>query len=421
MSSAKLRSSVLPVGMGVVVLLGAWYFLGSGGKADDGRDSRESPHALPAPTRETKVSGRPAVAPKPSPPREVEGLAGKEKMSFEEIKRRWLALRAIDPSKGMSDEDVAEREKLAIESLRSLKLSAGAFELDAFLIENEIPINRNGAGLLPFHRKILEEDPAFWRELKDSLMQTLHGLGGKVAATDPWGSMAAILADYGTDLEFEEFYQDLKGPQPELAKKALLMRGSHWLEQAPEKLADVMDSTLQRLGEVGGLGGVDSHALVNLVSYNSPVEQYERTLEVLEEFSLRNAGVNLSDVKNSVVSKWARRDPVGVTEMVLSDRSLYSDDVMQSAGGAVWLLEKEHGTEAALQWLSSIPDEAAKKSAIRGAALSTAAGYLEGGKGPEHVQGLEKALQISNLLSRKEREEVFHPASPLCRDYKPEK
>lgn len=414
MKYPRSKPGILSVCLMIAASLAVYFSIGSSGDAGGDRDQGGGAHAPPPPALDTKVSHRPED-PKREP-RPGEGIAGKV-MSLEEIKRRWLALRAIDPSVGMSDEDVAEREKLAIESLRSLKLSAGAFELADFLRQNGIPINRNGTGLLQFHRRILEADPAFWRELKDSFVPALHDAGGKVAATSPWGAMAAMLADFGTDLEFEELYQDLKGPQPELGKKALLNRGTYWVKESPDQLAGIMESTLQRLGEVGGLGGVDAHALVNLVGYESSAEQCKRTLEVLNEFSAKNTGVNLSLVKKAAVANWASTDPIHVADMVLSDSSLNSDELMRTIASRGWhVVEREQGLEGLLQWLSSIPSELAKRNAIEGAAMSMAANYLEGGRDPEHVNSLEEARQISNLLPPEEREKVFGAGSPLNRD-----
>jgi hypothetical protein len=372
-------------------------------------------HGLVPPPHPSGLDRR--MTQRPDKPRQERRPEGGN-ISFEELKRQWMALRSINPSIGMSDEDITERENLAIESLRSLKLSAGAFELDAFLIENEIPINRNGAGLLAFHRKILEVDPAFWGDLRVSLVLTLHDLGNKVSAASPYGSVVGLLADSGSDSDFEELYQDLKGHQPELAKKALLVRGGYQVERSPEQLAGVMESTLERLREVGGLQTLDSHTLVNLVHRGNSAEQFEKTLEVLNKFSARHAEVKLSLLKSTVLENWARTDPIHVADVVLSDSSLDSDELIGSIASTGWhVVERERGMEGLAQWLSSIPSEPAKRNAINGVALSMSASYLEGGTAPEHVKSLEKALQISNLLPPDEREKVFGAGSPLTRDF----
>ena len=420
MKFPRLKPGILSVCGIVAASVVAYFAFRSPGVADRGRESQGAPPAPPVPTLDSKVSQRaedPAQEPRPP------GGIPHDETTLKEIKRRWLALKAIHPSVGMSDEDVAEREKLAIESLRLLKLSAGAFELDAFLRQNQILINRNGWSLLGFFSKTLKEDPALIGEMKASFLKALRDATGKAAGDRQLqASMVRMLAEYGNDSDFESYHQSLKEVSPGLARDYLLSRSVHLVKGAPDKLAGVIESSLQRLNQDGGLQESDRSALVQVVLHGGggSAAQFEATLQVLNRFSGQSAKVDLSPVKDAVVSQWAQKDPVHVTELVLGDSDLYSDELMRSLGARGWrVLESEHGIGGVLNWLDSIPDDAAKRSAIRGAALSKAAGYLEGGRGPEIEGALAEARQISNLLPAAERKSVFEDFPALAGDQAP--
>ena len=319
----------------------------------------------------------------------------------------------------MSEEEIAEREKLAIESLQVLKLSAAVFELDKFLSRNRIPINRDGTGLLVFLEKTVAEDPSIIGEMKNSFLDAIRDADGNVAVNSDWKAISRALARYGDEDESESYYQSLLEVHPGLAMEFLLSRSGFVVKKEPDKLASVMESSLERLGRGAGLEQDAQSALVHVVKQGRSAAQFEATLQVLGDFSRRNPNVNLSPVKEAVMINWAYVDPVRVAELALGDSSLYSDDLMRTVGAsASRVLEAEHGMEGVLDWLGSIPDKAARNHAILGAALSEAAGYLEGGEGPEYEEALQKGLQISNLLPAEERMDVLWDFPDLCRDLK---
>jgi hypothetical protein len=339
---------------------------------------------------------------------------------FEELKGRWLALRSIHPSVGMLDEEVAEREKLAIESLRILKLSSAVFELDKFLSRNQIPINRDGTGLLVFLGKVLADNPSIVGDYRNSFLEAIRDADGNVAVSGEWQTIIRSLAKYGDEGEYESYYQSLLEVHPGLAMEFLLSRSGFVVKKEPDKLAAVIESSLERLGRGAGLEQGAENALVQVVKQGRSAAQFEATLQVLGDFSQRNPNVDLSLVKEAVTTRWAYVDPVRVAELALGDSSLYSDDLMRTVGAsASRVVEAEHGMEGVLDWLGSIPDKAARNHAILGAALSEAAGYLEGGKGPEYEEALQKGLQISNLLPAEERRTVFSDYPALFRDRDP--
>ena len=94
----------------------------------------------------------------------------------------------------MSEEEIAEREKLAIESLQVLKLSAAVFELGKFLSQNRIPINRDGTGLLVFLENTVAEDPSIIGEMKNSFLEALRDADGEVVVNSDWKSISRVLA-----------------------------------------------------------------------------------------------------------------------------------------------------------------------------------------------------------------------------------
>lgn len=320
----------------------------------------------------------------------------------------------------MSEEEIAEREKLAIESLQVLKLSAAVFELGKFLSQNRIPINRDGTGLLVFLENTVAEDPSIIGEMKNSFLEALRDADGEVVVNSDWKSISRVLARYGDEGESESYYQSLLEVHPGLAMEFLLSRSGYVVKKTPDKLAAVMESSLERLGRGAGLEQDAQSALVHVVKQGRSAAQFEATLHVLGDFSRRNPNVDLSLVKEAVTTRWAYVDPVRVAELALGDSSLYSDDLMRTVGAsASRVLEAEHGMEGVLDWLGSIPDKAARNHAILGAALSEAAGYLEGGEGPEYEEALKKGLQISSLLPAEERRTVFRDCPALFRDRDP--
>jgi hypothetical protein len=326
---------------------------------------------------------------------EIKNQTADRQKLLEKLKRQWDEL---GPRLSNID-DFADREELGRLSVRQLMFSAEFFDLEQYLAEKGILTDRRGGGLWVFLYDGLKSDVA--DDLKESYLEFVSredSAGGDRLRLE---SFADHIGRSTTPDGFNEFYERLYSREPLLAQELLFGFSEHQASIDPSNIVEVVGDLVEILGVERKTTG-SPQALVRVIQYVNGDSDFHAIDKALDSAEAMSQHINLEGARKELVFRWATINPEEAARKVMDGSGKYPASVMEFVGSVGFgVIEKRAGSNAAIEWIQSIPGGELRNRTIYGAARSC---YLD---------DPAKALRIASLMPSEDREVYFKMLSPL--------
>jgi hypothetical protein len=330
---------------------------------------------------------------------------------LETLKQEWLRLPSYDPAVGLSDQDVIEREHLAMTSVMRLGFSQELIDLARFMRENNLRINRRGASLFGFVNRLLQDDPSQTPRFQDGFLKILADGGGGLSWQFETIGLARMLASHSDSKDAASYVEALEALHPSLAREAEAVIATNALKSGTARLDVVIDGFLDHLTTKGEpTEGLSDSQLMILVQNNMSMaaeDELGRVFEMLRGHRNQDGRLKYRATIDQTVQALARFTPDEVVELLQEDGELRNTVSLRRVGlRAFGAIRTADGFDAAVMWLSTVQDTGLLEEFVRACALNEGARFLRLDS-PETRENLTNAHRIIRVLPPERRGEVL--------------